>query len=65
MNGFYIVTLLRDKLFRYQQSAETWCRSTPLTLSTACLFVQWKADISDNGTKESMIHECVFLVSAE
>ena len=64
MNGFYIVTLLSDKLFRYQQSAETWCCShcsAPLTLSTACLFVQWKADILDNGTKERMmIHTCVF-----
>ena len=35
--------------------------SAPLTLSTACLFVQWKADILDIGTKERMmIHECVF-----
>ena len=61
MNDFYIVTLLSDKLFRYQQSAETWCCSATLTLSTACLFVQWKADILDIGTKERMmIHECVF-----
>ena len=64
MNGFYIVTLLSDKLFRYQQSAETWCCShcsAPLTLSTGCLFVQWKADILDNGTKKRMmIHTCVF-----
>ena len=61
MNGFYIVTLLSDKLFRYQQSAETWCRSATLTLSTACLFVQWKADILDIGTNERMmIHTCVF-----